>query len=116
MHIPSPYIASLVLRSLSAPQSAGYLPGDEEGAHVFGEEEESEELQRERRNALREAVKVLSFDSEADASLGRGGVGVYLEILGLVQNLEGLTMRPMLTKSATYVSTFLSFLPLFFLN
>ncbi|BGP15043.1 hypothetical protein JCM10213_002812 [Rhodosporidiobolus nylandii] len=94
VHVAGPYVASLLLSALQAKESAGYLPGDE------GEKEEGEEGERSR-NTLRDCVRTISFDHEGDASLGRGGARVYIDIIAACDRLENLVLRPMLLKSAT---------------
>ncbi|GAA5971855.1 hypothetical protein JCM11641_001540 [Rhodosporidiobolus odoratus] len=94
IHCMSPFQASLLLRALEAEESAGYLPGDE------GEAGEGEEARR--KNMLGEAVRTLSIDAEGDASLGRGGAQIYIDLIkASSKHLESLTVRPMLLKSAT---------------
>ncbi|GAA5904713.1 hypothetical protein JCM6882_008354 [Rhodosporidiobolus microsporus] len=110
VHVAGPFVGSLLLRSLQAEQSAGFLPGDE--VEVELEEDAKTKAKGKakeddpprtlvKRNVLADVVRLLSFNGEGDCSLGRGGGQNYIDCIKLCKNLDTLVLRPMFLKSAT---------------
>ncbi|ORY91720.1 hypothetical protein BCR35DRAFT_74868 [Leucosporidium creatinivorum] len=89
INLVSVWQASLLLRSLKAPQHA-----------ARNAVEDSEDPDGDK-NHLAHLVRSLNLDARGDMSLGRGGAEVYFELMNMCKNLEEIRILPSLLKSAT---------------
>lgn len=93
MSVPTPYVASLLRRTLESEVPAGWVVGDEAGSIDIVT----------KKNYVADLVRTLHILTEGDVSLGRGGGEQFIALIKACRYLENLVIRPMFLKSATYV-------------
>lgn len=109
--LKSPYQASLLLRSLSAPTHAARLSVEDLDV------DENNTASLNSKNSLAQFVRELVIEPvtevSGDISGGRGGANVYVEIITLCTLLDKLYLSPTFLKSMTFVFIFLFLIQLF---